>query len=51
MVQIMVVLVKRPRIAYGAILIDRSMNESGEMGLPVVDNQQSLGARLAVMRA
>ena len=51
MVQIMGVLVKRSRIAYGAILIDRGLHEGGKMGLLVVDNQRSLEARLAVMGA
>ncbi len=50
-VQIMGVLVKRSRIAYGAILIHCGMYEGRKISLPIVKNQQSLGARLAVMGA
>ena len=49
MVQIMGVLVKRLRIAYGAILIHRGVYEGRKISLLVVENQQSLGPRLAVM--
>jgi len=50
-VQIMGVLVKRSRITYGAILIHCGMYEGRRISLLVVENQQSLRARLAVMGA
>lgn len=50
-VQIMGVLVKRPRIVYGAILIHHGMYEGRKISLLVVENQQSLGPRLAIMDA